>query len=103
MEKNDKILKLIRRGDTLASAVKATKMLKEAGLKVDHHYMPDLPGSTPAKDLAVFKQAYYGQDLCPDQVKIYPCVVNEYAQLWHWYKNGKYKPYSEKALLKLLL
>jgi len=100
---DNKILDLIVRGHGIEESIKATKLLKETGFKVDHHYMPDLPGSTPAKDLAVFKQAYYGQDLCPDQVKIYPCVVNEYAQLWHWYKNGKYKPYSEKALLKLLL
>lgn len=100
---DDKILELIRRGDTLANAIKATRLLKEAGFKVDHHYMPDLPGSTPAHDLEMFKYVYTSEDLQPDQVKIYPCVVNEYAQLWHWFKNGKYKPYAEKELYDLLM
>ncbi len=100
---DDKLLELIRRGDTLANAIKATRLLKEAGFKVDHHYMPDLPGSTPAHDLEMFRYVYTSEDLQPDQVKIYPCVVNEYAQLWHWYKNGKYTPYSEKELYDLLM
>ncbi len=100
---DDKILELIRRGDTLANAIKATRLLKEAGFKVDHHYMPDLPGSTPEHDLEMFKYVYSSEDLQPDQVKIYPCVVNEYAQLWHWFKNGKYKPYAEKELYDLLM
>lgn len=100
---DDKLLALIRRGDTLANAITATRLLKEAGFKVDHHYMPDLPGSTPAHDLEMFRYVYTSEDLQPDQVKIYPCVVNEYAQLWHWYKNGKYTPYSEKDLYDLLM
>ena len=100
---DNKILELIRRGDTIENAITATRLLKQAGFKVDHHYMPDLPGSTPAKDLAMFKQVFGSAKLMPDQVKIYPCVVNPYAQLAHWYKNGKYRPYSEKQLLDLLL
>lgn len=100
---DDKILELIRRGDTLANAIRATKLLKEAAFKVDHHYMPDLPGSTPDHDLEMFRYVYSSEDLQPDQVKIYPCVVNEYAQLWHWFKNGKYKPYAEKELYDLLM
>ncbi|MEK7584652.1 MAG: tRNA uridine(34) 5-carboxymethylaminomethyl modification radical SAM/GNAT enzyme Elp3, partial [Patescibacteria group bacterium] len=97
------ILKLNRRGEYVEDDITATELLKRAGFKVDHHYMPDLPGSTPAKDRAMFKRVFTGTDLQPDQVKIYPCVVNEYAQLYHWYKSGKYKPYPEKELIKLLL
>jgi ELP3 family radical SAM enzyme/protein acetyltransferase len=41
--------------------------------------------------------------LQPDQIKIYPCVVNEYAELAKWHKEGKYKPFSAKELLDLLL
>ncbi|MFH0873234.1 MAG: tRNA uridine(34) 5-carboxymethylaminomethyl modification radical SAM/GNAT enzyme Elp3 [Candidatus Komeilibacteria bacterium] len=100
---DDKILELIRRGDTLANAVKSTRLLKEAGFKVDMHFMPDLPGSTPKKDLEMFKYVFISEDLQPDQLKIYPYVVNEHAQLWHWFKNGKYQPYSEKELMDLLI
>lgn len=100
---DNKILDLINRDHDIEESIKATKMLKEAGLKVDHHYMPDLPGSTPEKDLKMFEYVFSSQDLQPDQVKIYPCVVNEYAPLYRWYEQGKYKPFAEKDLLELLL
>lgn len=100
---DNKILDLIRRGHSIEDSIKATKMLKEVGLKVDHHYMPDLPGSTPQKDLKMFKYLFSSPDLQPDQLKIYPCVVNEYAPLYKWFKNGKYKPFSPKQLAELLL
>jgi ELP3 family radical SAM enzyme/protein acetyltransferase len=97
------ILDLIKRGDTLENAIAATKILKEVGLKVDHHYMPDLPGSTPAKDLEMFDYMFTKPDLQPDQIKIYPCVVNEFALLNKWYEQGKYKPYEPATLAQLLL
>jgi histone acetyltransferase (RNA polymerase elongator complex component) len=65
--------------------------------------MPDLPGSTPQKDLAMFKYVFSSPDLQPDQIKIYPCVVNEFAELYSWYKAKKYKPYTKKQLLDLLI
>lgn len=98
----NKILELNRRGEVIEDSIRATELLKRTGFKVDHHYMPDLPGATPDKDRAMFQEVYYGENLQPDQVKIYPCVVNEYAQLYHWYKSGKYKPYPEKELIQLL-
>ena len=100
---DNKILKLIKRGHTIEDSIEATKLLKETGFKVDHHYMPDLPGSTPEKDLKMFEYIFTSQDLQPDQIKIYPCIVNEYSELYHWFKDKKYKPYSEEELLKLLL
>ncbi len=100
---DNKILKLIKRGHAIEQSIKATRLLKEVGIKVDHHYMPDLPGSTPAKDLAMFKYVFSSSDLQPDQIKIYPCVVNEHAELYQWYKNKKYKPYTIKQLSNLLI
>lgn len=96
------ILDLNRRGEHIEDDIAATELLKRAGFKVDHHYMPDLPGSTPEKDVAMFKRVFYGTDLQPDQIKIYPCVVNEYAQLYHWFKSGKYKPYGFNKLVRVL-
>ena len=97
------ILKYINRGHSIEDSIEATRQLKEVGLKVDHHYMPDLPGSTPTKDLKMFKYVYSSPDLAPDQLKIYPCIVNEYAPLYKWFKKGKYKPYSDKQLKELLI
>ncbi|MDD5749683.1 MAG: tRNA uridine(34) 5-carboxymethylaminomethyl modification radical SAM/GNAT enzyme Elp3 [Patescibacteria group bacterium] len=100
---DDKILQKIQRGHGLKESIKATQLLKEVGFKVDHHYMPDLPGSSPAKDLKMFEYVYKSPDLQPDQIKIYPCIVNPYAPLYKLYKSGKYKPYSPKQLIDLLL
>jgi len=100
---DNKILKLVKRGHLAKSSIQATKLLKENGFKVDYHLMPDLPGSNPQKDLKMVEQIFTNQNFKPDQIKIYPCVVNEFAELFEWYKKGKYKPYSEKQLLNLLL
>jgi len=100
---DNKILEYIKRGDTLEGAIKATRLLKEAGFKVDHHYMPDLPGSAPQKDLDMMKYVFTSPDLQPDQIKIYPCIVNEFAELNKWYQEGKYKPYAAADLIDLLL
>jgi elongator complex protein 3 len=39
----------------------------------------------------------------PDMIKIYPCVVNEHADLYKLYKEGKHQPYTNKQLLNLLI
>lgn len=100
---DEKILKLVKRNQTNKQVAQATKLLKQAGFKVDYHLMPDLPTSTPAKDLKMFKQLFSDERFKPDQIKIYPTVVNEYAPLYKWLKQKKYKPYSEKQLANLLL
>ncbi len=100
---DNRILDKIHRGHSLEQSIKATRLLKQVGIKVDHHYMPDLPGSNPKKDLAMFKYVFSSPDLQPDQIKIYPCIVNEHAELYQWYKDKKYKPFSESELIDLLV
>ncbi|MBU1131020.1 tRNA uridine(34) 5-carboxymethylaminomethyl modification radical SAM/GNAT enzyme Elp3 [Patescibacteria group bacterium] len=100
---DDKILKLVKRGHATKQTIEATKFLKQAGFKIDYHIMPDLPSSTPQKDLKMFKQLFSDKNFQPDQLKIYPTVVNEFAPLHRWLTSGKYKPYSEKKLWHLLL
>ena len=100
---DDKILKLNRRGHTSEQSIAAIKLLKDAGFKINLHLMPNLYGSTPAKDLAMFKKIYTDGDYMPDMIKIYPCVVNEFADLYKLYKQKKYKPYTGKQLSELLI
>ena len=64
--------------------------------------MPNLPGSTPKKDLAMFKELFSNPDFQPDMLKIYPCVVVKNSKIYGWWKNGKHKPYSDKKLIELL-
>ena len=99
----DPILKLNKRGHTVKQTIEATAMLKQAGFKITYHMMPNLPGATVAKDLAMFEKLFSSADFQPDQLKIYPCLVTKNSELYNWYRKGKYKPYSNKQLLNLLI
>lgn len=100
---DDKILKLNKRGHGIDEIAAATKALKQFGFKVTYHLMPALPGATPKKDLQMFKQLFSDERFQPDQIKFYPTVVTKGSLLYQWYRQGKYKPYSDKALQKLIV
>lgn len=100
---DEKILKLNRRGHTARQSVKAIRLLKRVGFKINYHLMLNLPGATLIKDFKMFEKIYTHPDWMPDMIKIYPCVVNEHAKLHSWWKKGKYKPYTDKQLLNLLI
>lgn len=96
---DDKILTAIKRGHGREETIEATKILKRYGFKVDYHLMPQLPGSTPAKDLRMMKEIFSDDNFRPDMIKIYPCTVVENSELYEWLKQGKYKPYANKKLI----
>lgn len=100
---DDKILDLIVRGHHIKESIQATKRLRENGFKIDHHIMQNLPGATPAKDKKTLERIFSDPDFRPDQIKIYPTIVNKFAPLHKWYQNGKYKPYPKKKLFELLI
>lgn len=100
---DDDILQLNKRGHLRKEIVDATRLLKDAGFKICYHLMPNLPGSTPKRDLKIFKELFSNPDFQPDMIKIYPCVVVKGSELYTWWQEGKYKPYSDKVLTKLLL
>lgn len=97
------VLDLVKRDDTLANMARATALLRDFGFKITYHLMPGLPGSTPKKDLTVFKKVFSDSRWQPDMLKIYPCVVVKNSLLYRWYKLGKYKPYSDKMLENLII
>lgn len=101
---DDEILKKVKRGHNQKDIIKATRLCKEIGLKVDYHLMPDLPYSTPKKDMKMFKTIFDDPDYRPDQIKIYPCVVTREAKiLYKMFKNREYVPYTKNELLDLLI
>lgn len=100
---DDKILKLNKRGHGVLEIVKASELMKRYGFKVTYHFMPALPGSSPAKDLAMFKEFFTDSRFQPDQIKFYPTVVVEGSLLYDWYKDGNYKPYTDKQLENLII
>ncbi|MFA6262658.1 MAG: tRNA uridine(34) 5-carboxymethylaminomethyl modification radical SAM/GNAT enzyme Elp3 [Patescibacteria group bacterium] len=100
---DDAILKLNKRGHGVKEIVEATKLLKQYGFKITYHLMPALPGATPKKDLELFKKLFSDESFQPDQIKFYPTVVTKGSLLYRWYKQGKYKPYSDKVLQALIV
>lgn len=98
----ENILKKIRRGHGLKETIKATRALKDAGMKVLYQIMPNLPGSSVKKDEEMFKSIFENPDLKPDLLKIYPCAVMKGTELYKIWKEGKYKPYSRKEIIGLI-
>ncbi|PKM91238.1 tRNA uridine(34) 5-carboxymethylaminomethyl modification radical SAM/GNAT enzyme Elp3 [Candidatus Falkowbacteria bacterium HGW-Falkowbacteria-1] len=95
---DDEILKLNRRGHDISAIAKATQKMKNYGFKVTYHFMPALPGSNPKKDIKMFKQLYNDERFQPDQIKFYPTTVVKDSLLYTWWKQGKYRPYSDEEL-----
>jgi len=99
---DDKIYQLVRRGHTVADVVKATRLLKKYGLKVYYHWMPGLPGSSPALDLAMTSRLFEDDEFKPDGLKLYPTLVVSHTELETWYDEGRYKPYTMEEMVGLL-
>lgn len=99
----DDVLLLNKRLHKIDAVIKATKLLKYAGFKINYHMMPNLLGSTPERDLQNFKDIFSKEEFQPDMLKIYPCSVLKNAPLYKWFLNGKYKSYSNEVLFNLLL
>jgi len=51
----------------------------------------------------MFENLFSNPDFQPDQLKIYPCVVLKTSPLYKIWKNKKYKPYSQKQLIDLII
>lgn len=100
---DDEILKLVKRGHTVQQFKNAMFLLRQAGFKVDLHFMPDLPGTTPQHDVEMYKLLFTDPGLCPDMVKIYPNTVIPSSELQTWFEQGKYKPYDNNELFEALI
>lgn len=96
---DDEILRLINRRCYTKHTKRATKILFDNGFKVAVHYMPDLPGSSPEEDIAMWDQLFNDPDLEFDYCKLYPCMTMPYTEINEWYKDGRYKPYADETTM----
>jgi elongator complex protein 3 len=96
------ILKLIKRGHRVEDTIKATQLLKDSAFKVGYHLMPGLPGSDMQRDLQMFKEIFSSQKFKPDYLKIYPTLVVEGTELYEWWMQGKYEPYTTEEIVELI-
>jgi elongator complex protein 3 len=99
---DDELYRLAGRKHTVADVTEATRIAKDAGLKIVYHLMPGMPGSNPTKDLEAFKRVFTDPAFKPDMVKIYPCLVIAGTKAYDWYREGVYKPYSTEEAANLI-
>ena len=99
---DDELYHLAGRTHSIADVTEATRVAKDAGLKIVYHLMPGMPGSNPSKDLAAFKRVFTDPAFKPDMIKIYPCLVIAGTKAYDWYREGGYKPYSTEEAAELL-
>ncbi|MEE9150833.1 MAG: tRNA uridine(34) 5-carboxymethylaminomethyl modification radical SAM/GNAT enzyme Elp3, partial [Thermoplasmata archaeon] len=98
----DDVLKGLERGHTVEDSIEATRLAKDAGMKVCYHLMPGLPKSDLQRDLVMFKTIFENPDFKPDMLKIYPCLVMEGTKLHDLWKNGGYKPFNTEENAELI-
>ncbi len=99
----DSVLEKNKRGHTIRETIRATRLLKDAGFKINYHMMPGLLGSTPKRDVEMFRKLFESQDFQPDMLKIYPTIVNDKSELWKIWKAGKYQPLTNNQFEKIIL
>ncbi len=99
---DDRILTINRRGCTVADTVEANRLLRDAGLKVGFHMMPNLPGSDIASDRIMFETIFSDPRFRPDFLKIYPTLVTPGSEIESLWQKGGYAPYSEDDMIELI-
>lgn len=98
----DDVYKLVKRAHTTKDSIEAIRIAKDAGLKINAHIMPNLPGSNYSQDIELFDELFSNSNYRPDMLKIYPTLVINGTELYNWWKEGKYSPYSDSELIDLI-
>jgi elongator complex protein 3 len=100
---DDEVLTETKRNMTSADIARATELLRDAGIKVVYHMMPNLPGSDVKKDVQMFRDLFRdGSGFQPDMLKIYPCMVLEGSELYETWKSGNFRAYTDEELMEVL-
>jgi len=97
---DDRILELNQRGHNSAETRRATALLRAAGFKTVLHWMPNLLGASLDSDRADFARLW--DDLCPDEIKIYPTQLLVNAELYEYWHRGEFTPYTTEELIGLI-
>jgi len=97
---DDQILKLNQRGHSVADTRRAVALLRAAGFKIVLHWMPNLLGANLESDRVDFTRLW--DDLCPDEIKIYPTQLLANSDLYAYWQRGEYIPYTTDELVGLI-
>jgi len=93
----------VNRGHRVQDVIEATRIMKDAGLKVVYHLMPGLPGSNFERDIEGFRTIFTNPNFKPDMIKLYPCLVIKGTKVYDWWKRGDYSPYTTEEAAQLIV
>lgn len=96
---DDQVLAISKRGHTAQDTQKAVSLLQERKYEIGLQMMVGLPGDNETKS---FTTAQRIAEFPPDFIRIYPTVVLANSPLAHWYKKGKYVPWSIERSVTLV-
>ncbi|HXV67213.1 MAG TPA: tRNA uridine(34) 5-carboxymethylaminomethyl modification radical SAM/GNAT enzyme Elp3 [Nitrosopumilaceae archaeon] len=99
---HEQVYDIVNRGHNFSDVVESFQIAKDAGYKIVAHMMPGLPSMTPEEDINDFKTLFEDPRFKPDMLKIYPSLVLEGTPLFKEFKDGKYKPYSDQEMIRVL-
>lgn len=85
------VLAMCGRGYSEGEATAGCVHVRAAGLKLGIQLLPGLPGHSP---MQWRKDVQHTLSLCPDVVRIYPCVVLAETELARWHARGAFLPWS---------
>jgi ELP3 family radical SAM enzyme/protein acetyltransferase len=100
---DDRILKIVQRDCYKKDTIRAIRNLKDAGMKVDIHLMPQLPGASIEDDLMMFIEILENPDVQADQIKIYPCETTPWTKIEKWFIEGSYTPYPNEHMIDMII
>lgn len=90
------------RGHTLRSVHRCLAQVREAGIKVTAHMMPNLPGVPLRRDAWGFRDLFESPRFRPDGLKLYPTLVMVGTELFTMWEKGEYTTFCAPALMSLL-
>ncbi len=96
----DDVLKITHRGHDSKDSIASIRILRDLGFKINFHYMPGLPLTDEARDVAGMRQMFSDPDYKPDMIKMYPCMVGPGTPLFEQWKKGEFTPITTKEAAK---
>lgn len=100
---DERVLELNKRGHDTQATRDAFRLLRLGGFKIHGHWMPNLLGATPESDIADYLSLWSDPAVKPDELKIYPCMLLENADLYAYWQRGEYQPYTEEEVTEILV
>ena len=94
----DDVLATAGRGHTSDDTVRASGIIKRAGLSLVLQMMTGLPGDTRDKSVYTARRLI---DLNPDGVRIYPTVIIRGTRLYDMWRGGQYREHTVREAVVL--